>query len=334
MRNKKNIIHFISKNMISFVVLLFFIVMSITLDKFFTLNNFINILVAGSITGIMAAALSALIISGGVDLSIGSVMGLGGVISVALLSSSYGSTGHMYSIFDVSWPIAMILNILVSALIGLINGLIVVYMNLDPFIVTLGMSMIVRGLVYLVGDFAVQQIGRGTVIVVNQPVYKAIGNGEVFNQLPIPVLIFFSSVLIFWFILEKTPYGRALYAIGGNREAARLAGIRVNKYTLIAYALATAFAGIAGIVYACRLMTATPLAGAGYEMDAISACVIGGVSMSGGRGKIWGVLVGVFMISILANGLNLMNVSSFVQYVIKGVVLIVAVAIDSYYKEA
>jgi ribose transport system permease protein len=331
-RNTKNAVRFASENMIIIVVLLFFIVLSLSVNNFFTLANIINILVSGSIIGIMAAALAPLIISGGIDLSIGSLMGLGGMISIALLHDSYGSTGFMKSIFNMPWPVAIFIGILIPSLIGLINGLIVVNLNINPFIITLGMSMIVRGLTYLFGDFAVQQIGRGTVVVVTNPVYKAIGTGKIFNLIPIPVLVFFGAILIFGFVLERMPYGRALYAIGGNQEIARLSGIKVRKCRIAAHIWAAAFAGIAGIVYSCRIMTATPLAGDGYEMDVISACVIGGVSMKGGQGRMWKVLVGVLMISILSNGLNLMNVSSFYQYVVKGVILIVAVAIDSYYK--
>ena len=332
MRNARMVTRLASENMITVVVLLFFLVLSFAVPNFFTLDNFINILVTGSIVGIMAAALSALIISGGIDLSIGSLMGLGGMVSIALLQSSYGSTGSMKSIFNAPWPVAISLGVLVPAVIGLVSGLIVVYLNINPFIITLGMLMIVRGLTYLFGDFAVQQIGRGTVVVVNNPIYKVIGNGKVFSLVPAPVIVFLCAMSLFWFLLERTAYGRALYAIGGNQETARLSGISIKRCRIVAHVLTAAFAGIAGIVYACRIMTATPLAGDGYEMDVISACVIGGVSMMGGQGRMWKVLVGVFMISILSNGLNLMNVPSFYQYVVKGSILMFAVAIDSYYK--
>ena len=262
----RKILRFASKNMIVLVVIVFFIGMSLFVDSFFSLSNFINILVTGAITGIMASALAPLIISGGIDLSIGSLLAMGGVISIGLLETSYGSTGHVYSIFHTPWPMALLLGILVPSLIGLISGLIVVRLDIAPFIITLGMQMIVRGLTYLFGDYAVQQIGRGSVVVCNNDIYKAIGNGELFGLIPVPVLIFAATVAIFWFVLEKTSFGRALYAIGGSQETARLAGMRVQRQRIWAHVLAAAFAGLAGIVYSCRIMSATPLAGEGYEM--------------------------------------------------------------------
>ena len=215
--------------------------------------------------------------------------------------------------------LAVILGMFIGAVIGLINGVLVAYCKLAAFIVTLGTMTFMRGLAYT--------ITGGLPIVDNNLSFRAIGNGYIFN-IPIPFIIMIIVYLVIWVVLDKTKYGSHVYAVGGNAEAARLAGINVKAVLLSVYVIAGVCAGLAGCIFAARVVSAQPTAGDGYEMDAIAAAVLGGTALAGGKGKISGTFIGAVIFGVLTTGLVLMNVPFFTQQLIKGVVIIVAVLID------
>lgn len=207
----------------------------------------------------------------------------------------------------------------IGALIGLINGFLIAYCNLAAFIVTLGTMTFMRGLAYT--------ITGGLPIVDNGLNFRALGNGYLFH-VPIPFIVMIIVYVVMWIVLDKTKYGSHVYAVGGNAEAARLAGINVKGVLLSVYVIAGLCAGLAGCIFAARVVSAQPTAGDGYEMDAIAAAVLGGTSLMGGKGKIPGTLIGAIIFGVLTTGLVLMNVPFFTQQLVKGIVIIIAVLID------
>jgi len=320
-------IQLIQRRAIIFGVLLISIVMGLSSPYFFTINNLLNITIASSINGIMACGMAMVIISGGIDLSVGALLAFGGSISVGLSGAALTSAARL---IVLPWPLAMLGGIVATAVLGLFSGIIITRFVIPPFIVTLGMMSIARGLTYIYGDAVVQKV-TGTPMTFFHPVFGFLGGGYIFG-IPMPTIVFIFICLLAWFILSYTSFGRNIYAIGGNEETARLAGINTFLTKLATYVVIGALSGVAGIVLTARLSSASPLTGTGYELDVISAVVIGGVSLAGGEGSILGVVAGVLIIGVLGNGLNLLNVPSFYQYIIKGWILITAVALDQYYK--
>jgi ribose transport system permease protein len=219
----------------------------------------------------------------------------------------------------VAWPVAVVVSLAVGVVAGLVNAALIAYGKLPPFIATLAMLGIARGLALV--------ISQGSPIAMPDAV-SALG-GTLGRFLPIPVIVMVVMGLIAAVILNRTYAGRAMYAIGGNEEAARLSGIKVDRQQLITYGLSGAFAAVAGIVLASRLASAQPQAAAGYELDAIAAVVIGGASLSGGKGRALGTFVGALILAVLRNGLNLLSVSAFWQQVVIGAVIALAVLVDT-----
>jgi ribose transport system permease protein len=217
--------------------------------------------------------------------------------------------------------VAVLGGILVGAAAGLLNGLLVAYLALPAFIVTLGALTYLRGTAYALTD-GQPLIAEGDLG------FRLLGNGNI-AAIPSPVVVMVITYVAVWFILERTTFGRHIYAVGGNVEAARLAGIKVKRVLLKVYLLAGLTAGLAGVMFAARVESGQPRAGEGYELDAIAAVVLGGTSLFGGRGRIHGTFVGALIIGVLSNGLVLMNVPFFTQLIIKGAVIIVAVGLDS-----
>jgi ribose transport system permease protein len=282
--------------------------MAAVAPNFATVDNLLNIARSISINAILAAGLTFVILTSGIDLSVGSIVAVSGVASV--YAALHG--------FNPLW--AVLMGLVAGALAGLVNGLLTAYLSLAAFIVTLGTMSFLRGLGYTMTD--------GQPIVSNQLNFRILGNGYVFG-VPIPVLIMAVVYLAAWFVLERTRYGRHVYAVGANAEAARLAGIRVKHVVLSVYVIGGLCAGLAGVIFAARVVSAQPTAGTGYELDAIAAVVLGGTSLAGGRGRIVGTLVGSVILGVLSTGLILMNVPFFTQLLVKGVVVVLAVAIDS-----
>lgn len=271
-------------------------------DAFFTVDNLANLLRQNAFPAIIAAGMTFTILTAGIDLSVGSVVGLAGVLTAEALAHGWGLLP------------AIGVGLAVGAAVGLVNGLIVTRVRIPPFIVTLAMMLVVRGLAYKITD--------ARTISNLPPVLSPLSRG-----LPMTAAMVVVYVLA-WLVLERTAFGRHVYAIGGNADAAWLSGVRVNRVLLSVYVLCGLAAGLAAVLVAARLNAGYPLAGELYELDAVAAVVVGGTSLFGGRGSIWGTLAGAFFIGILNNGLNLYNVSPYDQMVAKGVVLLAATSLD------
>ncbi|GAA0327867.1 ABC transporter permease [Actinoallomurus spadix] len=286
------------------------LVVALTLlsGDFLTVTNLLNVGVQAAVTAILAFGQTYVIITSGIDLSVGAVAALSAVV-LAWTATSHG----------MAWPLATGFALIVGIACGLVNGVLITYGKLPPFIATLAMQGVARGLGLV--------ISQGSPIALPDSV-SHLGD-TIGSYLPVPVIVMLVMGVITAVVLNRTYSGRAMYAIGGNEEAARLSGIKVTRQKLITYALAGGFAAVAGIVLASRLASAQPQAAAGYELDAIAAVVIGGASLSGGKGKALGTFVGALILAVLRNGLNLLSVSAFWQQVVIGVVIALAVLLDT-----
>lgn len=288
------------------VMLVFF---SLVSENFFAAKNMINILRQVSVLSILTAGMTFVIISGGMDLTVGSMLGLTGVICAKLLTTT--GLGSVWSV---------VITLFVACLFGTLTGVIIVYLRVPAIVITLGMMTVARGIAYILsGGIPIYDIPDDLV---------AIGQGYV-GIIPIPVIIMLVIVAIMGFILKKTYYGRFVYAIGGNQEAARLAGVSVNKILISLYAISGFLSGIAGIVLMGRVSSGAPTSGTGMEMDVVTAVVIGGISINGGKGTMFGAFIGALIIGVLSNGLTIMNLGEYYQQVVKGIVLILAVTFDA-----
>jgi ribose/xylose/arabinose/galactoside ABC-type transport system permease subunit len=289
------------------VILLVGLFLSLSTDSFMSVANLTNVARQVSINGILAVGVTFVLLTGGVDLSLGSVVALSGVAC-----ATFAHPGD-HSVFV---PIAV--GLLTGAACGLVNGTLVTLGGVAPFIVTLGMMTIARGLALIFSG------GRPVADMSNELTALA---GD-FLGIPIPVLCFAGVAAAAWFFLRNFRLGRHIYAVGGNENAARAAGVPVEKVKLFAYGLCGLLTGLAGVVLAARITTGQPNAGQAYELDAIAAVVIGGTSLAGGVGTITGTLLGVLLIGVINNGLDLQGVSSYYQAVIKGVIIVGAVWLD------
>ena len=272
-------------------------------DRFLTPANLLNILRQVAIVGILAIGMTFVILTRGIDLSVGSILGLSVVIYAGLLETH-------------SMAIAIPLGLLVAMAAGLVNGLGVASAGIPPFIMTLGMLSFARGLAFL-------YTGGTPIPILNEAFYD-LGNDYLFG-IPIPSLILLAILAVSAVILSLTAFGRSVYAIGSNEEAARLSGVPVRLYKIIVYVIAGGVSGLAGLVYASQLSIGTPIAGQGYELDAIAAVVVGGTSLFGGKGSVGGTFLGTLIIGVLANILNLTGVDPYVQQLFKGALIVVAV---------
>jgi ribose transport system permease protein len=286
------------------------VIFTFTTNVFFSVRNALNVLDQVTVLGILAVGMTLVIVIGGIDLSVGSILAF--VMMVM---------GWLKDSFNVPLPLAILIALLCGAICGLINGLLVTKARLPAFIATLAMMSIGRGLANIVTD--------GRQVVGFPDWFTSLSTVRHFGFLSITVALFLILVAITWIFLRYRSAGRGLYAIGGSAEVARLAGIKVQTLTIWVYIAAGTLAGIAGIAQASRLDSSEPSAGLGYELDTIAAVVIGGASLSGGIGGIGGTIVGVLIIGVLHNGLNLIGVSPFIQQVIIGAVIAVAVMADT-----
>lgn len=285
------------------------IVMTILSPFFLSFNNLFNVGIQIAVIAILALGQTFVVVSGGIDLSVGSVLGLAGIVF-----------GWASVVAGLPLPVALVLGIGVGALAGLTNGLLITLGNLPPFIATLAMLSAARGLALVISNGVPLNPLPGAI--------RALGRGE-FLFVPLPVVLMLVMWVIAIGILRSTYSGRCMYAIGGNEEASRLSGINVSRQKLVIYTLSGLFAGIAGILFTARLASADPQGGFTYELDAIAAVVIGGASLSGGVGTASGTLIGALILGVLRNGLNLLNVSSFWQQVVIGIVIALAVMTDT-----
>ncbi|CEP68200.1 ABC transporter, permease [Moorella glycerini] len=304
--NFKALINFFAKYYLVFTLLVLIITGSVLSDKFLMTRNIVNVLLQNSIMTIISMGMLFTIITGGIDLSVGSIVALSGCLVAGFIQ------GGM-SIFQATF-----ISLLLMSLIGLCSGILVSYGKIAPFIVTLAMMTIVRGMAYIYQVGADRRID-GTAL-------PEIINSNV-GIVPVPVIVMAIIVVIAGFILEKTTFGRGVYAIGGNVETARLAGINVNLHLILVYIISAVLAALSGIILAGRLSMGTALVGQGFELDAIAAVVVGGASLSGGTGTVVNTLMGAFIIGILANIMNLLGIAAYPQMIIKGIIIIAAVLI-------
>lgn len=277
---------------------------------FLTFNNLFNVGTQIAVIAILALGQTFVIVSGGIDLSVGSVLALAGVVF-----------GWAAVEAGLPLPLALALGLGAGILAGIANGLLITLGNLPPFIATLAMLSIARGLALVIsGGIPLNPIPQAV---------RTLGGGDLFGFIPFPVVLMLAMGVLTVVILRSTYPGRCMYAIGGNEEASRLSGIAVSRQKVLIYALSGLFAAIAGILLTGRLASAQPQAGFTFELDAIAAVVIGGASLSGGVGSAWGTLIGAFILGVLRNGLNLLNVSAFWQQVVIGAVIALAVMTDT-----
>jgi len=289
------------------------VVLSILSEHFLTATNLFNIVTQTSINALLAFGMTFVILSGGIDLSVGSVMAVASAVTAGLLTSG------------LNMVVAIIGGLLAGTGLGLFNGLVISRLAMPAFIVTLAMKSIARGLALIYTD--------GKPISGFSESFQFLGGGKL-GKIPIPVIILAIALFVGYIVLTKTPFGRYVYAIGGSEEAAELSGINTKAIKTAVFAISGFMASVSGIVLASRLNSAQPTAGAGYELDAIAAVVLGGTSLTGGRGGITGTLIGALIMGVISNGLNLLNVSSFYQLVAKGSVILLAIYLDRRSKQA
>lgn len=301
-----------------FALALMITALAILSDKFLTPENSWNILRQISVNLCLSIGMTLVILSGGIDLSVGAILALAGAVAAGLLKNGITlPTMCLRLEFTVTGAVAS--GLVTGAAVGWANGFAITRFKLPPFVATLGMLSIARGLTMLwTGGFPLTQLG---------PRFGFLGTGA-WLGMPVPVWIMLTLTGVFIVVTQRTRFGRHLYAVGGNERAALLTGLRVNRIKIAVYTLAGALSGVAGLIITARLDSAQPNAGLGYELDSIAAVVIGGTSLSGGRGSITGTVLGCLIIGVLNNGLFLLNVSPFWQQVIKGLVILLAVAID------
>lgn len=299
------------------------LVFSLTSDAFFTVSNIMSVSLQVTSIAYLGIAATFVIITGGIDLSSGSVLALSGVVAALLVQKG------------TPVPVAMLAGIAVGGVCGLVNGLSITRLKLPPFIATLGMMLIARGVaLQITGARAISGLGDA---------FGELGNGSllrierdsggpfpdvVFPGIPYPVLLMIAIAIVAAIVLRRTVFGRHIYAVGSNADAARLSGVRVGNVTLMTYVISGLLSGLAGCVLMSRLVTGQPNEGIMYELDAIASAVIGGTSLTGGIGSISGTIIGAFVIGILRNGLNMNGISSFVQQIIIGLVILLTVWID------
>ncbi len=304
---KANILKQFSTIILLLIVVLFF---SVTTESFLATKNMINILRQVSVLSILTCGMTFVIISGGMDLTVGSMLGLTGVICAKLLTE-----------LQMNPVMAILVTMIAAGIFGTITGMLIVKLRVPAMVITLGMMTVARGLAFIVSaGLPIYDIPEN---VVN------IGQGYV-GAIPIPVIIMLIIVAISTFLLNKSYLGRQVYAIGGNEEAERLAGVKVDQIKIGLYSCSAFLAGIAGVILMARVSSGAPASGTGMEMDVVTAVVIGGVSINGGKGKMWGAFLGALLIGVLSNGLTIMNIGEYYQQVVKGVVLILAVAFDTF----
>jgi len=270
-------------------------------------TNILNIIRQSSIYGIMAIGMTFVILTGGIDLSVGSILAFAGAVAAGMLKA------------NAPLGLVIVTAIAIGAVLGLINGLIITVGRITPFVTTLGMMSIARSLTLIYcNGYPISGFGAA---------FRFIGGGDLFG-IPFPIVVFLLTVLCAWVILAETRLGRYTYAIGGNEETVRLSGIRTHAYKMAVYVVSGVTCGFTALILTSRLNSAEPVAGTGYELDVIAAVVIGGTSLSGGRGGVWGTLVGALLIAVINDGMILLGISPYSQQLVKGLIIIGAVLLD------
>lgn len=305
-------------------LLLLMLVFAIMEPRFLSSVNLFNVMRQVSITGLLAIGMTFVILTAGIDLSIGSLLAFAGLVAAAVAK---GGMEDRFTVGDETigfgWQLAVLAAIAVGLLGGLLQGIAITRLKVPAFVVTLGGMSVFRGAALL--------FASGGPISGFQPDYTWWGQGRIMS-VPVPVIIFLVAAVIAHVVLSYTRYGRRVYAVGGNPEAARLAGVNVNAVIASVYVIMGFFAGLGAFVLSARLNSAEAVAGTGYELTVIASVVIGGTSLFGGSGSIFGTVIGTVLIGVLLNGLVLMNVNSYIQQIIIGVIIVLAVAFDTFAK--
>lgn len=307
-RRKKEIKRFLERNipLIGFFALL--VVMGFLSPAFFTQYNILSVLRQASINGLVAYGMFVVILTAGIDLSVGSTLAVSSMVMAKLITSGMNS------------PLAILIALLIGAGVGLINGLLISKGRLQPMIATLSTMMAFRGVtLYISNGVPVSRLGEGFI--------GWIGRGS-FGGVPLPVYVLFVVAVIMAFVLKYTVFGKRVYAIGGNIKAASLSGIRVERMIIYVYMISGLLSALAGVILTSRIDSAVPTAGQAYELTAIASVVIGGSSLQGGRGRALGTLVGILIIAVISNGLNLLGTSPYLQQIATGLIIVIAVIFD------
>lgn len=319
---KAQVKKFLDKPVVKPLIALLLMVIAMTLlsENFATADNLFNVLRQVSVNLCVSVGMTLVILTGGIDLSVGSILALSGAVAAGLTRNGLAFDGANLFLGFTFWG-GILAALLVGGFLGAFNGWMVTRFKVPPFVATLGMMTIARGLTMLyTGGFPITGLGAS---------FRFLGTGWLLG-IPMPVWVAAVIIVFFAFYMKKTPTGRYIYAIGGNPRASLLSGIRVDRIILWVYTLAGLLSAVAGLLVTARLDSAQPNAGTGYELDAIAAVVIGGTSLSGGKGSVPGTVVGALIIGVLNNGLVLLDVSPFWQQVIKGFVILGAVILDKY----
>jgi len=306
--NKKNVIEILNKFKTGIGLLILVTVLSFMSPYFLTIPNLLNVVRQVSIIAIISFGMTMVILTGGIDLSVGSMLAFSGAVTAGMIVNS-----------GLNVFVAILLGLAAGTALGLFNGIAVAKAKLPAFIVTLAMMTVARGFTLIYTN--------GRPISGFDETFRFFGAGYL-GRIPVPVIIMFILLFVIYILLKKTPLGRYIYAIGGNEKATKLSGINTDRIKIAVYALNGFLAAVSGIILTSRLNSAQPMAGEGYELDAIAAVVLGGTSLSGGSGGVVGTIIGALIIAVLNNGLNLLNVSSFYQLVAKGAVILLAVFLD------
>lgn len=308
---RRKVLNILSQNKSLVALVLLLAAATVRYDGFLTIRNISNILVQSSINGIISVGMMLVIVLGGIDLSVGSVAALAAVTSAQLINSS-------------SLLVAVLLPIFIGMTVGFISGILIVKLDMNAFIATLSTQFFARGLTHVLSE------SKNVTVDKTNEAFTFIGSGKIFGVVPVQVIIFLVVILVMGFILTYTSYGRCIYAIGGNKEAAKMMGARVDKNTVIAYIISGGLAALAGIVLCARLGSGQPTSGIGYETDAIAAVVMGGTLLTGGWGTMRGTFMGIITLSVINNILNLEgNLSSWWQDVILGTLVLIIIIAQS-----
>ncbi|HIR75883.1 MAG TPA: ABC transporter permease [Candidatus Choladousia intestinipullorum] len=302
--------NFISKYGSLVALILLCVIITIMKPRFISPLNIRNVLRLASINGLLAVGMTFVCLTGGIDLSVGSVMGCAGMYCAYFAQTS----------MNLPWFVGVAVGLAMGLAIGLFNGVCVAYLKVPAFVGTLGSMSVAKGLTFILTN--------------SKPIpnlsdsFKQIGGGMVAGFIPIPIIIFAVILVVCFLLLYKTRYGRYVIAVGGNAKAARVSGINVKRITASVYVLSGVLAALAGIITTARVTSGVTNTGEGYETDAIAMVVIGGTSLAGGKGRLWGTLVGILLMVCLSNGLDMLGVSAYYQMIVKGFVVIAAVMLD------
>ena len=298
-----------------FILVIEFLIFSLASKSFLTLGNILSVGRQMSFTGIAAIGMTLVMLTGGIDISVGSMLAMAGVLCAKLSA-------------DVGLPlwIAVVITLLIGALFGLINGAAVTRLHIPALIATLATQTILKGIAYLLTNAVPVKNLSAT--------YKFLGQGYIFGVIPVPLIITVALYVLAWWYLDKTYLGRRVYLSGGNEEAARLSGINTKWPITGTYVFSGVFAAIAGVLMAARLGSGQPSVGSGFEMDVITATVLGGISVNGGKGKVVNVFVGACIMGVLANGMTMLNINQYLQWIINGLVLLFAVTMSNLRKSS